>query len=284
MSSIQTPPRTARRLTQSYSIQRGRLAPASSEPSAPSAPSPPSTSSEPAPKCTGCAHDRAHDRADPIFTPKPDGTDFKTCDGCRARKKRFRNKHKATIKKESKKTNAKWNPVNCAKKSKALAEDRYEAALDLAEKLNMKKPMDFDESEASARKILFDNKAVFSTIKKNGDALYVALCTQKRKEVEPYQGAVRTALTTIATSSKTTPTELKEIGWDHVPLGDFDFNCEAQHVEKTLHRLLQHRFKNQKLWIRNGSGGGDMMCTNVSLCYGPLTGLVRDEKCNKVWA
>ena len=76
----------------------------------------------------------------------------------------------------------------------------------------------------------------------------------------------------------------KEIGWDHVSLGDFDFHCEAKHVEKTLHRLLQHSFKYQKLWSRNGAGGGEIMSTNVSLCYGPLTGLVRNEKCNKVWA
>ena len=79
--------------------------------------------------------------------------------------------------------------------------------------------------------------------------------------------------------------ELKNrFGWDHVSLGDFDFNSEAKHVEKTLHRLLQHRFKNQKLWIVNGAGGGDIMSTNVSLCYGPLTGLIRNEKCNKVYA
>ena len=226
-------------------------------------------------------------RKNPIFTPKPDGTDFKTCDGCRAAHKKFRNKHKATIKKESKKTNAKWNPVNCAKKSKALAEDRYEAALDLAEKLNMKKPMDDDESEASARKILLDNKALFSTIKKKGDGLYVALCTKATKEIEPYKGAVSGAHLTIEKKGKKEPApmELKNsFGWDHRPLGDFDFNCEAQHVEKTLHRLLQHRFKNQKLWIVNGAGGGDIMSTNVSLCYGPLTGLVRNEKCDKVWA
>eukprot|EP01048_Picozoa_sp_COSAG05_P026788 COSAG05_NODE_7492_length_804_cov_1.617021_1_plen_218_part_10 len=201
---------------------------------------------------------------------KPDGTDFKTCDSCRAKKKKFRNNNKAKIKKENKITNAKWNPINskitAAKKSKVLAEDRYEAALDLAEKLNMKNPMDADESEASARKILVENEAVFSTIKKKQHGLYVALCTQKTKEHEPYIGAARSALTTIATSSKTTPTELKEIGWDHVSLGDFDFNCEAKHVEKTLHRLLQHRFKNQKLWIYNGAGGGDIMSTNVSLC------------------
>ena len=41
---------------------------------------------------------------------------------------------------------------------------------------------------------------------------------------------------------------------------------------------------NQKLWIYNGAGGSDIMSTNVSLSYGPLTGLVRNEKCNKVWA
>ena len=144
--------------------------------------------------------------------------------------------------------------------------------------------MSDDESEASARKILVENKALFSTIKKKRHGLYVALCTKKTKVDEPYIGAARRALTTIATSSKTTPTELKEIGWDHVSLGDFDFNCEAKHVEKTLHRLLQHRFQNQKLWIYNGAGGGDIMSTNVSLSYGPRTGLVRNEKCNKVWA
>ena len=158
-------------------------------------------------KCTACS------RKNHIFTPKPDGTDFKTCDDCRATKKKFRNNNKGKIKKANKKTNAKWNkinnakwnPINDAKRAEARAEDRYEAALDLAEKLNMKNPMDADESEASARKILVENEAVFSTIKKKQHGLYVALCTQKTKEREPYIGAARHALTTIATSSKTTP-------------------------------------------------------------------------------
>ena len=151
----------------------------------------------------------------------------------------------------------------------------------------MKNPVSDDESEASARKILFDNKALFSTIKKKGDGLYVALCSKATKEIEPYKGAVSGAHLTIEKKGKKEPApmELKNsFGWDHRPLGDFDFHCEAKHVEKTLHRLLQHRFKYQKLWIYNGAGGGDIMSTNVSLCYGPLTGLVRDEKCNKVWA
>eukprot|EP01048_Picozoa_sp_COSAG05_P012443 COSAG05_NODE_1244_length_5415_cov_4.418736_5_plen_113_part_01 len=91
-------------------------------------------------KCTACS------RKNPIFTPKPDGTNFKTCDPCRAKKKRWRNNNKTKVKKEKKKWNKKWNPINAAKRSKEKAEDRYEAALDLAEKLNMKKPMVDDES------------------------------------------------------------------------------------------------------------------------------------------
>ena len=217
---------------------------------------------------------------------KADGTNFKTCDPCRATQKRWRNNNKTKIKNKNMKWNKKWNPINSAKRSKEKAEKRYEAALDLAEKLNMKKPMVDDESEASARKILVDNEALFSSIEKEGGGLYVALCTQKTKHLEPYKGAVSHAHVTTKKGKKVpTPMELKNrFGWDHVSLGDFDFNSEAKHVEKTLHRLLQHRFKNQKLWIVNGAGGGDIMSTNVSLCYGPLTGLIRNEKCNKVYA
>ena len=110
------------------------------------------------------------------------------------------------------------------------------------------------------------------------------MCTENSKDTEPYIGARRNALTTIATSSKPTPTELKQtFGWSHVSLGDFDFSYEAKLVEKALHRELQKRFRYLKLWIRNGAGGGDITSTNVSLCYGSLTGLVRKAQCNKVW-
>ena len=120
-------------------------------------------------------------------------------------------------------------------------------------------------------------------IKKTGQAVYVALCSDLTKDYEPYQGAVRTALTKSATGEKPTAMELKNtFGWDHVPLKDFAYNEEASHLEKTLHKKLQYRLRGQKLWIYNGAGGGDPTSTHVSLCYGPLTGLVRSAKCDKV--
>jgi len=137
---------------------------------------------------------------------------------------------------------------------------------------------------AIAAKIIVDHKVLLADIKTTGQGVYVALCSETSKDVEPYLGAGRTALTTIATSSKPTPTKLKKtFGWTAVSLGDFVFNEEAALVEKTLHQELQHRFRYQKLWIKNGAGGGNPSSTNVSLCYGPLTGLVRSAKCNKVW-
>ena len=103
-----------------------------------------------------------------------------------------------------------------------------------------------------------------------------------------YLGAARRALTTKKGTKKGKPptyTELKEtFGWKHVSLGDFVYSHEAKLFEKTLHRELQTLFRYQKLWIKNGGGGGSKTSTNVSLCYGPLTGLVRNEKCDKVWA
>ena len=181
-------------------------------------------------KCTACS------RKNPIFTPKPDGTNFKTCDPCRATQKRWRNNNKTKIKNDNIKWNKKWNPINAAKRSKEKAEKRYEAALALAETLNMKKPMVDDESEASARKILVDNEALFSSIEKEGAGLYVALCTQKTKHLEPYKGAVSYAHVTTKKGKKVpTSMELKNrFGWDHVSLGDFDFFSEAKHVRSIL--------------------------------------------------
>ena len=91
-------------------------------------------------------------------------------------------------------------------------------------------------------------------------------------------------MTKVSTSERPTPTEFKAtFGWTHVSLRDFDYNEEAAHLEKTLHQKLQHRLRGHKLWIRNGGGGGNPNSTNVSMCYGPRAGLVRNEKCNKVW-
>ena len=76
--------------------------------------------------------------------------------------------------------------------------------------------------------------------------------------------------------------ELKnDFGWDHVSLGDFAYNEETAHLEMTLHKKLQYRLRGQKLWIKCGAGGGDPSSTNVSMSYGPLTGLVRSAACNK---
>ena len=121
-------------------------------------------------------------------------------------------------------------------------------------------------------------------IKKAGGGAYVALCSDLSKDEEPYKGARRGALTNSATGEKPTAGELKnDFGWKHVPLKDFSYNEEASHCEKTLHTKLQYHLRGQKLWMVNGAGGGDPGSTHVALCYGPLTGLVRDPKCDKVY-
>ena len=38
----------------------------------------------------------------------------------------------------------------------------------------------------------------------------------------------------------------------------------------------------QKVWMGNGMGGGLQLSNNVSMCCGPMTGLVRTPKCNNV--
>ena len=42
--------------------------------------------------------------------------------------------------------------------------------------------------------------------------------------------------------------------------------------------------RDQKLWIKCGGGGGNVSNTNVSMSYGPATGLVRHPKCSNVYA
>ena len=76
----------------------------------------------------------------------------------------------------------------------------------------------------------------------------------------------------------------KIFGFKAVSLKDFAFNEEAEYFEKTLHRQLQHEFQHQKLWIKCGGGGGNVSNTNVSMSYGPATGLVRHPKCSNVYA
>ena len=108
------------------------------------------------------------------------------------------------------------------------------------------------------------------------------MCAESTKDKEPYVGAARYALTTIATGETPTPEELKNLGWNHVSLRDFAYDEEAAHVEKTLHKKLQYHLRGQKLWIKCGAGGANPSSTNVSMSYGPLTGLVRNTKCDNV--
>eukprot|EP01048_Picozoa_sp_COSAG05_P005868 COSAG05_NODE_361_length_10793_cov_141.983262_1_plen_126_part_00 len=121
--------------------------------------------------------------------------------------------------------------------------------------------------------------------------LYVAACAESTKEHEPYRGAIGTAregrtakLTRKEGKGKGQAPgaiELKNtFGFKAVSLHDFDHNEDASHFEKTIQRQLQHEFQYQKLWIRCGAGGGDPASTNVSMSYGPPTGLVRDPKCD----
>ena len=97
----------------------------------------------------------------------------------------------------------------------------------------------------------------------------------------PFLGAARSALTKISSSKPPTVTELKTT-WSAVSLQDFPYNISAKQLEKVLHQKLQHRLRGQKLWIGNGMGGGNPTSTNVSMCYGPMTGLVRNPDCNNV--
>ena len=95
-------------------------------------------------------------------------------------------------------------------------------------------------------------------------------------------GPARSALTKISSSKPPTVTELKTT-WSAVSLQDFPYNIiSAKQLEKVLHQKLQHRLRGQKLWIYNGKGGGNPTSTNVSMCYGPMTGLVRNPDCNNV--
>ena len=236
-------------------------------------------------------------RKNPIFTPKPDGTDFKTCDGCRAAHKKFRDANKPKIQKKNKRLNAKWNPINTAinnrKRSEKNFNDKMKRAAKLARKKGKKKPMSKKKIEALARKIIVKNSKLLNKIKKERLLVYVALCSESTKEFEPFKGATGSArrgrILKLAKKEGTEkgkppgPMELqKTFGFKAVSLKDFDYNEEAKHFEKTIHRQLQHEFQYQKLWIVNGAGGGDPNSTNVSMSYGPPTGLVRNPNCNKV--
>ena len=74
-----------------------------------------------------------------IFTRKPDGTTFRSCDKCRATDRKYNATHKTKIKKRNAKSNPKYNPKNNAKKSEMLAERRYKIAVKIAQK-NKKRP------------------------------------------------------------------------------------------------------------------------------------------------
>ena len=131
--------------------------------------------------------------------------------------------------------------------------------------------------------IIKEYKVLLDDIKATGQGVYVALCSESTKDTEPYIGVARTALNTIETGEKPTPAELKnDFGWDHITLKDFAYNEEAAHLEKTLHKKLHYHLRGQKLWIKCGAGGADPSSTNVSMSYGPLTGLVRNTKCDNV--
>ena len=134
---------------------------------------------------------------------------------------------------------------------------------------------------------------MLNKIKKERLLVYVALCAESTKEFEPFKGATGASskggiLKLVKKEGPEKgnapgPMELhKTFGFKAVSLEDFDYNEEASHFEKTIHRLLQHQFQYQKLWIRCGGGRGTSSSTNVSMSYGPPTGLVRHPNCNKV--
>ena len=163
-------------------------------------------------------------------------------------------------------------------------------AAKLASIKKKKKPMSKQKIEALALKIIAKHSKLLKKIKKERLLVYTALCSESTKEFEPFKGAIgayrkgSTLKLTRSNGKRPTPMDLpKTFGFKAVSLKDFDFNEEAEYFEKTLHRQLQHEFRHQKLWIKCGAGAGDPSSTNVSMSYGPPTGLVRDPKCNKVY-
>ena len=72
---------------------------------------------------------------------------------------------------------------------------------------------------------------------------------------EPFLGATRSALTKISSSKPPIVTELKRT-WSAVSRRDFSYNISPMQLEKALHQKLQHRLRDQTLWIGNGKGGG----------------------------
>ena len=226
-----------------------------------------------------------------IFTHTEDGkTTRNVCDACFARDKKYRDNNKEKVKIKDDKKNAIAN----AKRSEKLFNDKMKRAAKLARKKGKKKPMSKKKIEALARKIVVKNSKLLTKIKKERLLVYVALCAESTKATEPFKGATCAArkggmLKLVKKEGPEKgnapgPMELhKTFGFKAVSLEDFDYNEEASHFEKTIHHLLQHEFQYQKLWIRCGGGGGNPASTNVSMSYGPPTGLVRNPNCNKVW-
>ena len=237
-----------------------------------------------------------------IFTHTEDGkTTRNMCDACFARDKKYRDNNKekklrlnAKYRDNNKETINKKNAIANAKRAEKLFNDKMKRAAKLARKKGKKKPMSKKKIEALARKIIVKNSKLLTKIKKERLLVYVALCAESTKATEPFKGATGAArkggmLKLVKKEGPKKgnapgPMELhKTFGFKAVSLEDFDYNEEASHFEKTIHRLLQHEFQYQKLWIVNGAGGGDPNSTNVSMSYGPPTGLVRHPNCNKVW-
>ena len=224
-----------------------------------------------------------------IFTHRDDGTTRNACDACVLREKKYRDNNKEKVKISDDKKYA----INNAKRSEKLFNDKMKRAAKLARMKGKKKPMSKKKIEALARNIIAKHSKLLTKIKKERLLVYVALCAESTKATEPFKGATSSArrgrILKLAKKEGTEkgkppgPMELqKTFGFKAVSLKDFDYNEEARHFEKTIHRQLQHEFQYQKLWIVNGAGGGDPNSTNVSMSYGPPTGLVRDPNCNKV--
>ena len=225
-----------------------------------------------------------------IFTHREDGkTTRNVCDACFARDKKYRDNNKEKVKIKDDKKNAIAN----AKRSEKLFNDKMKRAAKLARKKGKKKPMSKKKIEALARNIIAKHSKLLTKIKKERLLVYVALCAESTKAFEPFKGATGAGskggiLKLVKKEGPKKgnapgPMELqKTFGFKAVSLKDFDYNEEARHFEKTIHRQLQHEFQYQKLWIVNGAGGGDPNSTNVSMSYGPPTGLVRNPNCNKV--
>ena len=136
-----------------------------------------------------------------------------------------------------------------------MGETKWKFAAENAQLRDEAPPPTLQDIEAIADVVILEQSDLLDTTVEENQGVYIALRSQHTKNTEPFMGAARSALTKISSSKPPIVTELKRT-WSAVSRRDFSYNISPMQLEQALHQKLQHRLRDQTLWIGNGKGGG----------------------------